>query len=178
MGPILDQLRQGGVEVAETIRIADHDVKPGVTSDEGAGDAWPALREQILAADLLVFGTPIWLGHASSIAQKVQERMDAFLGEGDDSGRLPTYGKVAIVAVVGNEDGAHKVCADVFQGLNDVGFSLAPNAGVYWVGEAMGSVDLKDLPTVPEKAASAAANAAKTALHLVEALSAAKGEWL
>ena len=96
-----------GVEVAETIRIADHDVFPGVLSDEGEGDAWPKIREQILAADILIFGTPVWMGQASSVAKRVIERMDAFLDETDDAGRMPSYSKVAVAAIVGNEDGAH-----------------------------------------------------------------------
>src|SRR4051794_35743334 len=65
------------------VRVADHNVKPGVTSDEGAGDEWPELRESILSADLFVLATPIWLGHPSSNAQRVLERLDAFLGETD-----------------------------------------------------------------------------------------------
>lgn len=32
-------------------------------------------------------------------------------------------GKVALAAVVGDEDGAHEVVADLFQALNDIGFS-------------------------------------------------------
>jgi multimeric flavodoxin WrbA len=53
-----------------TVRVVDHDVKPGVSSDEGKGDEWPAIREQILAAQILVIGTPIWLGHPSSVCQQ------------------------------------------------------------------------------------------------------------
>src|SRR4029079_1762806 len=64
---IAGELRRHGVEVRETIRIADHDIKPGVTSDEGPGDAWPDLRRRILDADILIFGTPVWLGQMSSI---------------------------------------------------------------------------------------------------------------
>ena len=68
-------------------------------------------------ADILVMGTPIWLGQPSSVAKRVMERMDAFLGETDDKGRMPSYGRVAIVVVVGNEDGAHH-CAAVLKNLN------------------------------------------------------------
>ena len=64
--------------------------------------------------------------------------MDAFLGETDDKGRMPSYGKVAIAAVVGNEDGAHHVAAEVLQALLEVGFSAPPGGVPYWVGEAMG----------------------------------------
>lgn len=95
------------VSVSETVRVAAFDIKPGVTSDEGDGDAWPALREKILAHDILILGGPIWMGQISSTAKRVLERMDAFLSETDDKGRMPSYGKVAVAAIVGNEDGAH-----------------------------------------------------------------------
>src|SRR3954466_13220554 len=117
----------------------------------GKGDQWPQLREKVMQADILLSATPIWLGHASSVCQRVLERLDAELSESDDEGRLLTYNKVAAVAVVGNEDGAHKVSADLFQALNDVGFSLAPGAVTYWVGEAMGSTDYQDLGETPEE---------------------------
>lgn len=154
----------------EVIRVCDLDIKPGVTSDEGEGDEWPGLRQRIMDADILVFGTPIWLGQPSSIAKRVLERLDAFFGEADDKKRLPAYGKVAVVAVVGNEDGAHHVCAEVYQALNDVGFTLPPSAGTYWVGEAMGKIDYKDLDQTPEKVASATKMLACNAVHLATLL--------
>nr|QQZ50109.1 flavodoxin family protein [Phenylobacterium glaciei] len=93
------------VEVADPIRIAALNIAPGVSSDEGDGDEWPGVRTKILAADILIFGTPIWMGQPSSVAKRVLERMDAFLGETDKQGRMPSYSKVAVVAIVGNEDG-------------------------------------------------------------------------
>ena len=135
----------------EIVRVLDHDVKPGVLSDMGEGDGWPDLREKIVAADIFVLGTPIWMGQPSSVAKRVLERLDAFLSETDDNGRMPAAGKVALVAVVGNEDGAHHCHAACFQALADVGFTIPANAGCYWVGEAMGDVDYKDLPQMPDK---------------------------
>ena len=154
------------VAVAETIRIADHDVFPGVLSDEGKGDAWPAIRKKILAADILIFGTPIWMGQASSIAKRVTERMDAFLDETDEAGRMPSYGKVAVTAIVGNEDGAHFVSAQLFQALNDVGWTIPSVAACYWVGEAMGSVDFQDLKAMPRMVSKTAKMVASNAAHL------------
>lgn len=150
----------------EIIRLADHDIKPGVESDEGDGDAWPEIRRRILDADILIAGSPVWLGQPSSVIKRALERMDAFIYETDDSGRMPSYGKVAVVATVGNEDGAHQVSASLFQALNDLGFTLAPNAVGYWVGEAMGSTDFKDLKKIPETVSSAVRMAAITAAHL------------
>ncbi|MFJ9343099.1 flavodoxin family protein [Streptomyces sp. NPDC101733] len=157
----------------KVIRIADHDVKPGVEKDMGDGDAWPEIRDTVLGVDILILSTPIWLGHPSSIAQRVLERLDAEISETDDEGRMLTYGKVAAVCVVGNEDGAHKASADLFQGLNDVGFSLAPNAVTYWVGEAMQGADYQDLDKTPEKTAATTATLAANAAHLARRLKAA-----
>lgn len=154
----------------ELLRVADFDVRPGVTSDEGQGDQWPLLRSKILAADIFLLGTPIWLGHPSSICQRVLERLDAFLGETDDAGRMVSYAKVAGVVVVGNEDGAHNVCAQVYQGLNDVGFSLAANAVTYWVGEAMHGTDYKDLPQTPDKVEQTTRTLARNSIHLAQLL--------
>ncbi|MET9559343.1 flavodoxin family protein [Streptomyces tauricus] len=156
----------------KVIRIADHDVRPGVETDMGDGDAWPAIRDTVLGADILVLSTPIWLGHPSSVAQRVMERLDAEISETDDEGRMLTYGKVAAVCVVGNEDGAHKVSADLFQGLNDVGFSLAPNAVTYWVGEAMRGTDYQDLDKTPETTSATTATLAANTAHLARQLKA------
>jgi multimeric flavodoxin WrbA len=159
-----------GVEVTETVRVAALDIKPGVTSDEGPGDAWPALRAKILRHDILILGGPIWLGQIGSVAKRVLERMDAFLSETDDAGRMPSYGKVAIAAIVGNEDGAHGSSAQLFQALNDVGWTIPSVAACYWVGEAMGSTDFKDLPGTPEKVLKTAGMVADNAAHLARLL--------
>lgn len=161
-------------QVSGTVeRAADYDILPGVSSDEGDGDEWPQLREKILAADIFILGTPIWLGQPSSVAKRVVERMDAFLSETDDGGRMPPSGKVAIVAVVGNEDGAHHCHAALFQALNDVGFTIPANAGLYWVGEAMGDVNYVDLERIPDNVADAIDMAALNAAHLARILKSA-----
>lgn len=167
---VFEALAGHGVERAGVARMADLDVRPGVTSDEGDGDEWPAVRQQVLDADVLVLGTPIWMGHPSSFAARALERLDAFLGETDDAGRMVSYDRVALVAVVGNEDGAHHVAAELFQGLSDVGFTIPANGMTYWVGEAMGSLDYKDRPHRSEKTDAATKAAAANAAHLARLL--------
>ena len=167
---VLDALADHGVDRGGVVRMADLDVKPGVTSDEGDGDEWPAVRQQVLDADILVLGTPIWMGHPSSFAARALERLDAFLAETDDDGRMVSYDRVALVAVVGNEDGAHHVAAELFQGLNDVGFTVPANGMTYWVGEAMGALDYKDRPHRSEKTDAATKAAATNAAHLARLL--------
>ncbi|MGN6278989.1 MAG: flavodoxin family protein [Sphingomonas sp.] len=161
------------VEVTETVRVAALNIKPGVKSDEGAGDDWPALRTKILDHDILIFGGPIWMGQVGSIAKRVMERMDAFLSETDDQGRMPSYGKVAVAAIVGNEDGAHMSSSQIFQALNDVGWTIPGVAACYWVGEAMGSTDFKDLKKTPDKVTETAKMVAGNAAHLASLLKAA-----
>lgn len=170
IGLIAGELAKHDVRLTETIRMAAQDVKPGVKSDEGAGDAWPTIRAKILEADILILGTPVWLGQMSSIAKRVLERMDAFLSETDAQGRTPAYGKTVLVGIVGNEDGAHSITASLLQALNDVGFTVPSAAATYWVGEAMGKIDFKDLPQVPDKIAATAKAAASNAAHLARLL--------
>jgi multimeric flavodoxin WrbA len=154
----------------EVVRVVDHAVKFGVTLDEGGGDEWPALRDKVVAADILVIATPIWMGQPSSVCKMVLERLDAELGETDDEGRPSMFGKVAGVAVVGNEDGAHHVSAEVYQSLSDVGFTIPAQAVTYWVGEAMQATDYQDLDEVPEKTAVTTSTLAANAAHLARLL--------
>jgi multimeric flavodoxin WrbA len=129
---VLDALAGGGAEV-EMVRIADHVVEPGVVSEAiSDADEWPALREKVLAADILIIATPTWLGQPSSIARKVLERMDALLSETKDDGRPIVYDKVAGVVVVGNEDGAHACVATIAQALIDIGYTVPGQAWTYW----------------------------------------------
>ena len=166
---VLKEMEQYGVE-GKTVRMADYDIKPGVELDMGDGDEWPSIRKQVMEADIVLLATPIWVGHPSSIAQRVIERLDAELSETDDQGRLLTYGKVAVVAVVGNEDGAHKVSADLFQALSDVGFTIPATGSTYWVGEAMNKTDYKDLDETPKMTAETTKSLASNATHLAKLL--------
>ena len=170
-GQVLDALAEHGVS-GDSIRAVDHDIRPGVQTDMGDGDQWPSLREQVLAADILVFATPTWMGQHSSVAQRVLERLDAELSETDDQGRPILFDKVALAVVVGNEDGAHHIAAIVFQSLDDVGYTIPAQGSIYWNGEAMGSTDYKDLPETPEKVAQTITPAAANAAHPARALKA------
>jgi multimeric flavodoxin WrbA len=166
---VLDALGDHDVS-GELVRVVDHDVKFGVSTDEGDGDEWPAIRQKMLDADILVVATPIWMGQPSSVCKMALERLDAELSETDDEGRMLTYGKVAVVAVVGNEDGAHHVSAELFQALNDTGFTIPAAAVTYWVGEAMQTEDYQDQNPTPEKTAGTTKTVAANAAHLATLL--------
>jgi len=169
MGQLIDELKKHGVSTT-SFRLVDHDVKPGVEADMGDGDEWPSIREAVLAADILVFATPTWMGHMTSVAQRALERLDAELATQDDAGRPILFDKVAVVANVGNEDGAHQISAELFQALNDVGYTIPAQGVTYWHGEAMGSTDYKDLDETPEIIATTNKTVAANAVHLASAL--------
>lgn len=127
-----------GVEV-KYIRAADHEIAPGVQpdmKDEGfPNDAWPDLSEIILDADILVIGTPIWLGERSSICSRVIERLYAMSGQKNDKGQSIFYGKVGGVVVTGNEDGVKHCAQSIQYALQHLGYSIPPQADCGWIGE-------------------------------------------
>ncbi|MEU4221343.1 flavodoxin family protein [Actinoplanes sp. NPDC026623] len=128
---VAEALEKLGVTV-DWVRAVDHDIKPGVESDMGPGDDWPAIRAKILAARILIVATPTWVGRPSSVAQRVIERMDAMLSETDDDGRPVAYNRVAGVVNTGNEDGAHHVISEISGALMDIGFTIPGQAWTYW----------------------------------------------
>jgi multimeric flavodoxin WrbA len=126
-----------GLDVGcESIRIVDHNIPFGVSSDEGPGDEWPPILEKIVAADILIIGMPIWFGVRSSVAQLVIERLDGTYNSTNEVGQYPLYNTVAGVVVTGNEDGAHDCSATTLFKQSHHGSTIPPNADTYWVGEA------------------------------------------
>lgn len=123
--------------VSEVIRVIDHRIAFGVSSDEGEGDEWPKILAKLKSADIIIIGTPLWFGVRSSVAQLVIERLDGTYEEADSgTGQFPLYGKVAGVIVTGNEDGAHHAAATTLFNLTHLGCAVPPNADCYWTGEA------------------------------------------
>ncbi len=127
-----------GVNV-ETIRLADFDVPVGVQPDmtkEGEPqDDWPKLYEKIIAADILIIGTPIWLGERSSVASKLIERLYAMSGYQNDKGQYVYYGKVGGCLITGNEDGVKHCAMGMLYALQHLGYSIPPQADAGWIGE-------------------------------------------
>ncbi|MFJ8808568.1 flavodoxin family protein [Streptomyces sp. NPDC102490] len=128
---VIAALKGHGAEV-DVVRAVDLNLKPGVETDMGDGDDWPAVHEKLLASQILVIASPTWLGRPSSVAQRVLERMDAMLGETDDEDRPVAYNRVAGVLVTGNEDGAHHVISEISGGLADIGYTIPGQAWTYW----------------------------------------------
>ncbi|MGW1346101.1 flavodoxin family protein [Kribbella sp. NPDC002412] len=128
---VVDALQQQKVDV-DRVRLADLNIKPGVSSDEGTGDDWPGIHQQLLDSDILIVATPTWVGRPSSIAQRLLERLDAMLSETDDEDRPVAYNRVAGVIVTGNEDGAHHVISEISGGLVDIGYTIPGQSWTYW----------------------------------------------
>ncbi|WP_395943754.1 flavodoxin family protein [Brevundimonas sp.] len=128
---VIDELERGGGET-EIVRLVDLNLKPGVKTDQGDGDDWPAVHAKIMAANIVVFATPTWMGQMSSVCMRALERMDALFEETDDSGRPVSFGKVAGIVITGNEDGAHHIVATVSQALIDMGFTIPAQSWTYW----------------------------------------------
>ncbi len=169
---LIAQLREEGVTDIETIRLVDRNILPGVKSDEGDGDDWPAVRETIVAADILVVATPTWLGQQSSVCMRALERMDAMLSETKDDGRPIAFDKVAGVVITGNEDGAHHIVGTVCQALIDIGFTVPGNSWTYWhLGPGPGP-DYTDTEQAHDYSDRLARNAARNLAAVAKALKA------
>ena len=129
----------------EVIRFTDYDVKTGNSSDEGDGDEWPEILEKIKEAEILIIGTPVWMGHLASTSQRIIERLNAIFHEegttDEATGQYFTYNKVAGCLITGNEDGAHSCAAQVLWSMQELGYTVPPNVNAYWVGLAGGDKD-------------------------------------
>ena len=131
-------MEANGVTV-DCIRAVDHVIAPGVQPDMTEHgepvDEWPALAERILAADILILGTPIWLGERSSVASRVIERLYALSGQTNDKGQYLFYGRTGGVLVTGNEDGIKHVAMGMLYSLQHLGYMVPPQADAGWIGE-------------------------------------------
>lgn len=132
-------MQMNGVNVT-TIRAVDLDIAPGVYPDMTRHgwdhDAWPGVQDQVLAADILVVGTPIWLGDKSSVCTRVIERLYSFSEELNENGQYAYYGRVGGCIITGNEDGIKHCAMNVLYSLQHLGYTVPPQADAGWIGEA------------------------------------------
>ncbi len=132
-------MRRLGVDV-DVIHALEHDIAVGMVTDATEHgrdrDDWPALQTRIMDADILVLGTPIWLGEPSSVATLVIERLYAYSGERNEHGQYLYYGKVGGCIVTGNEDGVKACSKQLLYALSHIGYSIPPQADCGWIGEA------------------------------------------
>ncbi|NLU72668.1 flavodoxin family protein [Streptomyces sp. HNM0575] len=132
-------MRNHGVEV-EVVRAADHDIATGVwpdmTEHGWAHDAWPALFERVLAADILVLCGPVWLGDNSSVMKKVIERLYSCSSLLNEAGQYAYYGRVGGCLITGNEDGLKHCSMNLLYSMQHLGYTIPPQADAGWSGEA------------------------------------------
>jgi multimeric flavodoxin WrbA len=129
---VLDALRERSVE-CELVRLADLTIAPGVASDAvRPGDQWPEVYAKVVAADIIIFATPTWLGQPSSEIKRALERLNGMLSETDDDGVPLAYNKVAGFVVTGKEDGAHHCISQMAGAAYDIGFTVPGQAWTFW----------------------------------------------
>lgn len=132
-------MEANGVDV-EIVRPVDHDVAPGVypdMTDEGfEEDDWPEIQRKVMSSEILVLGSPIWLGNMSSVATSAIERLYASSGELNEEGQYAYYGRVGGCIVTGNEDGVKQVSTQILYALQHIGYTVPPQADAGWIGEA------------------------------------------
>lgn len=132
-------MRRQGVDVTH-IRVVDHKVAQGVYPDMREygweEDAWPELWPTIKAADIVVVGTPIWLGQLSGVCKLLIERLYAMSAKPNDKGQYVYYGQVGGCIVTGNEDGIKHCAMEVLYSLQHLGMTIPPQADAGWIGEA------------------------------------------
>lgn len=132
-------MRRNWVKV-ERLRATDYQlaygVYPDMTEHGAERDDWPQIWPQVQAADIVVLGTPIWLGEKSSVCQLIIEKFYAHSGQTNDKGQYIFYGKTGGCLVTGNEDGIKHVGMGVLYGMQHVGFTIPPQADAGWIGEA------------------------------------------
>lgn len=124
----------------ECLRPVDYDIAPGVYPDMREhgfrNDDWPGIQDKVMAADILVIGTPVWLGDKSSVATRTIERLYGFSGNLNEDGQYAYYGRAGGCLVTGNEDGAKHCAMNVLYSLQHLGYTVPPQADAGWVGEA------------------------------------------
>lgn len=124
----------------EVIRPVDHDIAFGVYPDMRKygwdNDEWPEIQKKVLDADILVIGTPIWLGEKSSVASRVIERLYGYSGILNEKGQYLYYGRTGGCIITGNEDGIKHCAMNILYSLQHLGYTIPPQADAGWIGEA------------------------------------------
>ena len=132
-------MERNGVTV-DVIRAVDHEIATGVYPDMTEHgwdvDEWPAISERVMAADILVLLSPIWLGEKSSVCTKVIERLYGNSHLLNDAGQYAYYGRVGGCIITGNEDGAKHCAMNILYSLQHLGYTIPPQADSAWLGEA------------------------------------------
>ncbi|AEH61389.1 conserved hypothetical protein [Methanosalsum zhilinae DSM 4017] len=131
-------MEKNGVLV-EILRPVDYQIAPGVYPDmKEYGwevDEWPQIFKKVMDADILIMGTPIWLGDKSSVCTRVVERLYSSSGELNENGQYIYYGRAGGTVITGNEDGAKHCAMNILYSLQHLGYVIPPQSDAAWIGE-------------------------------------------
>lgn len=133
---VTECLRDNGVR-SEIIRLVEFDIPAGTKSNMGGRDQWPGILKKILAADIIIFATPIWWGIQSSLMQRAIERLDELHNELLETGKSRLNNKVAGIVITGEEDGEQHITGNIANFLLNIGLTLPPHCAVSYQGEYM-----------------------------------------
>ena len=134
-----DIMAEQGVTV-EHLHMLSYQIPPGVypdmTEHGWERDDWPEVWKKVLSADILVVGTPLWLGEESSVCRVLIERLYGMSGKLNDKGQSIFYGKTAGCVITGYEDGIKHTAMTLGYALSHLGYTIPPHADCGWIGEA------------------------------------------
>ena len=125
----------------EVLRPVDYRVAFGVWPDMRehgwAEDDWPELLEKVMASDILVIGSSIWLGEKTSVCtQTIETPLRGITSFSTPCGQYAYYGRVGGCLITGNEDGAKHCAMNILYSLQHLGYTIPPQADADWLGEA------------------------------------------
>ena len=135
---VADVLKAQENVASEIVRLRDHDIQPG-TSTEIDDDDWPSILEKMIGADIIIFATPIWWGIQSSLLQRAIERLDELNDELLETGKSEFANKVGGIIITGAEDGAEHTIGNILNFMSWNGFSVPSAPSVTWLGDATGA---------------------------------------
>ena len=132
-------MEKSGISV-EVLRPVDQKIATGVWPDMREHgwpeDEWPGISEKVMASDILVIGSSIWLGEKTSVCTQVIERLYAGSSLLNEAGQYAYYGRVGGCLITGNEDGAKHCAMNILYSLQHLGYVVPPQADAAWLGEA------------------------------------------
>jgi len=139
------RMESQGIE-CDVIRLVDHHIPPGTHSNMGPDDEWPALLARLLSSEIVIFATPIWWDHQSSLIQRVIERLDEIHDKVLSGEPSPLEGKVAGIVITGDSDGAQHIIGNLCNFFNAIGLLIPPYAtlSVLWERQAKSATPNKE----------------------------------
>jgi multimeric flavodoxin WrbA len=131
---------------SNTVKLVNHRIEPGTSSNMGGDDEWPGILDLVLDAEILIIATPIWWNNQSSLAQRAIERLDEMHDQVMAGKPSPLDGKAGGIVITGDSDGAQTIIANLCNFFNAVGVVVPPFAtlSVLWERQAKSATATKE----------------------------------